>query len=347
MTESLQSFADRTSEVDALRDANLKLAQQLVQAKARTERLVSAAMQGAQAAITALGPIKPVTPPKADKRTRGAEGALWHLTDWQLSKTTPSYNSEIAQDRVMRFCDKAARITEIQRADHPVKECVIAFGGDMLEGLFNFPTQPFEIDQTLFGQLVTVARLQVDVVRFALSLYDKVTVVAEPGNHGRLGNKSAVIPKSDNADRFAYELARQQLIGEHRLTWDPEHGKEDIQRIEIGNYRALLIHGDEVGRGGFASPGTILQHVNRWKAGAYIVDGAYWDFTDCYVGHFHNHSQQALADGDGAVFWTGSTESENHYARDTMAASGRPSQRLHFIDLEAGRVTAEYRVRVD
>jgi hypothetical protein len=28
---------------------------------------------------------------------------------------------------------------------------------------------------------------------------------------------------------------------------------EDIQRVEVGNYRALVIHGDEIGRGGFAS----------------------------------------------------------------------------------------------
>ena len=57
------------------------------------------------------------------------------------------------------------------------------------------------------------------------------------------------------------------LEGEPRLTW--QECPEDIQRLEIGNYRALVIHGDEVGRNGFASPSTIANWVVRQKSGAY------------------------------------------------------------------------------
>ncbi|NBW18893.1 MAG: hypothetical protein EBR82_64055, partial [Caulobacteraceae bacterium] len=190
----------------------------------------------------------------------------------------------------------------------------IAFGGDMIEGLFNFATQAFEIDATLFEQYVNVSRLIVDVVRHALANYETVTVVPEWGNHGRIGSKRDAVPKNDNVDRMCYELARQLLADEKRLTW--QDCPEDIQRIEMGNYRALLMHGDEVGRSGFASP----QACN---------------------------AQEPLADGLGAIYWTGSTESDNRYARDSLAASGVPSQRLHFIDTEAGRVTAAYQVWLD
>jgi hypothetical protein len=145
---------------------------------------------------------------------------------------------------------------------------------------------------------------------------------------------------------MCYELARQLLCSEEatakRLTWDPRHGVEDIQRIEIGNYRALLMHGDEVGRSGFASPAGWQAAGNRWKAGAYD-----WEFQDIYLGHYHRHAQEPLSDGLGSVYWTGSTESDNRYARDSMAASGVPSQRLHFIDPERGRVTACYQVWLD
>lgn len=341
MSESIGQFAERTSEIDGLRQANFNLNTKVRELKARQAALVEAVFEGAKAAMLAMGPIQPVPPPKKDRRAK-AEAALWHLTDWQGAKVTSSYNSDVMRERVMRFVDKAGRITEIARADHPVTHCTIAFGGDMVEGLFNFPTQPFEIDQTIFGQFVTVSDLIVDVVRRALSIYETVTVVAEWGNHGRLGNKNAVVPKNDNLDRMTYELARQQLKGEKRLTWAADHGAEDIQRIEIGNYRALLIHGDEIGRGGFASPMTIVRHADRWASGAYA-----WDFADVYVGHYHNHAEWSMANGRGAVYQTGSTESENHYARDTMAASAVPSQRLHFVDPEKGRVTAQYRVHVD
>ena len=253
---------------------------------------------------------------------------------------TTSYNSSVMQERVLRFVDKAETITDIQRSDHPVKDCVIMFGGDMVEGLFNFATQAFEIDQTIFGQFVTVSKLLGVVVKRALGIYEHVTVVAEWGNHGRIGSKRDNVPKADNIDRMCYEMARQLLAGEPRLTW--QDCVEDIQRVEIGNYRALLMHGDEVGRAGFASPSAWQAAGNRWKAGAYK-----WDFQDIYLGHYHKVASEPLSNGVGSVYWTGSTESDNRYARDSMAASGEPSQRLHFIDPERGRTTAQYVVWVD
>ena len=262
------------------------------------------------------------------------------MTDWQGSKVTTSYNSQVMEERVLRFVNKAETITEIQRTDHPVKDCTIMFGGDMVEGLFNFATQAFEIDQTIFGQFVSVSKLIVEVVRRALEIYEHVTVVAEWGNHGRIGSKRDNVPKADNIDRMCYEMARQLLAGESRLTW--QDCPEDIQRVAIGNYRALLMHGDEVGRAGFASPSAWQAAGNRWKAGAYK-----WDFQDIYLGHYHKHAQENLSDGMSAIYWTGSTESDNRYARDSMAASGVPSQRLHFIDPDKGRVTSIYQVWLD
>lgn len=327
-------------EINELQRALQNTQRQLAKQKQRTDLLVAATLSGAKDAMLALGSVEPVKAPKLHAGHGKAEVALWHMTDWQGAKKTPSYNSEVMRERVLRFAERARDITDIQRHHHPVDECVILFGGDMVEGLFNFPGQAFEIDSTLFQQFVTVSRLMVDLVREALSIYQKVTVVAEWGNHGRIGSKRDNVPRSDNIDRMCYELARQLLADQPRLTW--EDCPEDIQRVEIGAYRALLIHGDEVGRNGFASPMTIVQHVNRWRSGAYP-----WDFQDVYIGHYHTHAEWPLANGLGAVYQTGSTESENRYARDNLAASARPTQRLHFIDPVKGRVSAQYKVWVE
>ena len=327
-------------DVAALREANARLQKDLIKAKDKTRLLVDAVTQAAYNASLAAGPIVPVKAPKPDKRDGRPEAAVWVLTDWQGAKVTTSYNSAIMEQRVGQFVDKAEAITTIQRADHPVRECVILFGGDMGEGLFNFPTQPFEIDQTIFGQYVTVSRTLVMVVRRALAIYDRVLVVAEWGNHGRIGSKRSAVPRADNFDRMSYELARQLLIGEKRLTW--EDCPEDIQRVEIGNYRALLIHGDEIGRNGFASKNTIVQHCNNWRSGSYP-----WEFRDVYVNHYHTHYEEAMSNGEGSVFGTGSTESDNRYASVSLASSATPSQRLNFIDPEKGRVTAQYKVWLD
>jgi len=329
-----------SSDVVELRKALMRVQKQLLQAKDRTDELVEVTHQAAHDAVLGMGEIKPVAERKLFKGKKKPEVALWHMTDWQGAKKTTSYNSEVMYKRVMQFAEKAVAITDIMRADHPVNECVIMFGGDMVEGLFNFPSQAFEIDSTLFEQYVNVSRLCVDVVRYALANYSKVTVVPEWGNHGRIGSKRDNVPRSDNFDRMCYELARQLLAGEKRLTW--QECPEDIQRVEIGNYKALLIHGDEVGRNGFASPGAIVQHANRWRSGAYP-----WEFRDVYIGHYHTHAEWAMANGQGSVYQTGSTESDNRYAGVMLAASATPSQRLHFVDPVKGRVTAGYKVWLD
>lgn len=331
-------------QITRLQTALTNAQRSLVREKDRSAALTDAVVTSAADAAVALGPIRPVPRPNLKRpkgsRVGGEEVALWHVTDLQGSKVTTSYNSDVMVERVERFTRHAFRITEMVRAARPVNDCVIMFGGDMIEGLFNYPTQPFEVDQTLFGQFVTVARLLADTVRSALAVYDRVAVVAEWGNHGRLGSKRDAVPRSDNADRMTYALARAHLsedIAAGRLTWDDS--PEDIQRVQIGNYRALLIHGDEIGRNGFASPMTMVRHADRWRSGAYP-----WEFRDVYVGHYHTHAEWPMANGNGSVFQTGSTESDNRYARETMAASAVPSQRLHFIDPERGRVAAMYKV---
>jgi hypothetical protein len=262
------------------------------------------------------------------------------MGDWQGSKVTPSYDTEVMFRRVMQFAEKAVTITNIQRSHHPVKNVTIAFTGDMVEGLWNYPTASWEVDSTLFEQYVNVSRLLVDVVRVALANYEHVTIVPEWGNHGRIGSKRDNVVRNDNVDRMCYELARQLLAGEKRLTW--QECPEDVQRLEIGNYRALVLHGDEVGRNGFASPGALVTHVAKWQSGSYP-----WQFRDAYIGHYHTHAEFALPNGLGSVYQTGSTESENRYAGVMLASSATPSQRLHFIDPQKGRVTAAYKVWLD
>ena len=325
---------------EQLRQTLARTQRQLAEAKQRNADLAAATYSGAWDAVMSMKPILPVKLPAADKRKAKAEVALIHATDWQGSKVTTSYNSEIMRKRVIDFANKSVSITDVQRSDHPVKDCTIMFGGDMVEGLFNYSAQLWEIDASLFTQFTTVSFLMVDFVRVFLANFENVNVVAEWGNHGRIGSKRDHVPKGDNVDRMCYEFARQMLKSEKRLTW--EDCPEDIQQVEIGNYRALLMHGDEVGRAGFASPAAWQAAGNRWKAGAYK-----WKFDDIFLGHYHRFAQEPMSDQTGNIYWTGSTESDNRYARDSMAVSGVPSQRLHFVDPVKGRTTAIYQVHLD
>src|SRR5690606_32044864 len=85
----------------------------------------------------------------------------------------------------------------------------------------------------------------------------------------------------------------------------------------------------------------VLKKANAWAAGA-IPES----FRDLYLGHMHQPMVLQMAHG-GLVYMTPSTESGSAYAREFMAAHGRPGQRLHFIDPRRGRVTASYLLELD
>ena len=336
-----------SQDITELRKALLRTQKQLSDVKKKRDDFTFAVVQAAHDAMLSAGPIQPVTPPKKDTRTKRGEVALLHSTDWQLGKRTLTYDTKECERLVKQSIEKTIRITNIQRADHPVKEIVLMLGGDIIENTTIFPSQVYEVDSDVMTQFVEASRILIDIVRTLLANFEKVTVVCEPGNHGRIG-KIGELPKDINWDKLTYMFAGQALKNEKRLTW--QMTKEDIQRVTIGNYKALLIHGDEI-RWGTAS--TIVRFADRWKSGAYkffdevdsLTKG--FDFRDLYIGHYHQHQSWNMANGEGSVFMSAAVESGNRYARDLLASNGEPSQRLHFIDPEKGRVTSEYRLWLD
>lgn len=336
-----------SQEVIELRRALMRSQKTIADLKRNKEDFTQAVVNAAHDAMLSRGAVPPVPTPEKDTRKKRGEVALLHSTDWQLGKQTLTYNSKECERLVKQSVEKTIRIADIQRADHPVKEIVLMLGGDIVENTTIFPAQVYEVDSDVMSQFVDASRILIDIVRTLLANFEKVTVVCEPGNHGRIG-KFGELPKDINWDKLTYMFAGQALQNEKRLTW--QMSKEDIQRVTIGNYKALLIHGDEI-RWGTAS--TIVRFADRWKSGAYkffdevdsITKG--FDFRDLYIGHYHQHQSWNMANGEGSVFMSGAVETGNRYARDLLASNGEPSQRLHFVDPEKGRVTSEYRLWLD
>lgn len=335
----LSEFEELT-ETDALRRTNADLQRRLKEAKAKTADLIDAVRQGAQDAAIQLGNPPPVKPPKRDSRSRRAEVALLHVSDWQLGKTTETYNIDVASARVDLLADKVVKLAEVERADHPVREAHVLLGGDMIEGVNIFPGQAYEVDSTSFDQVFAAAGGVERLLRAVLSTFEHVVVWEVPGNHGRIGRRGEN-PRSDNLDLLVYRLAERGLDGEKRLEWHRNHSWRQI--IEAGNYRALLVHGDQIKQFGGNLPAFgIHRKALGWKSGA-IAD----DFGDIYLGHFHQPLVLPLADGKGRAFVNGSLESDNQYAAEFIAASGTPRQRLNFIDPDKGRVTTERLIWLD
>jgi hypothetical protein len=303
-------------------------------AKRKTEQLVAAVYQAAKDASLAAGNPKVVAPTK-DKRKAKAEVALIHTTDWQLGKRTVSYGTATCAKRIEEFTQKVLDITSIQRAHHPVRDATLLVGGDICEGVGIFPGQQWEVEAHLYEQLFEASRILNGMIRSLAGFFEKVHVVCEFGNHGRLGRRGDM-PYGDNIDRMIYRVTQERTEDVKNVTWQMSDAWYQI--FAIGNYKGLLVHGDEVKSFGGNTPAFgILRKVNSWATG--VVE----DFADCYMGHWHQPLSLTMSNG-GRTYVTGSPESANEYAREFVAATSIPSQRLHFIDPDKGRVTAEYNV---
>ena len=289
-----------SKDVIELRRALMRTQKQLSDTKKKKDDFTAAVVQAAHDAMLSMGGVPPVPTPTKDIRKKRGEVALLHSTDWQLGKQTLTYNTKECERLVKQSIEKTIKIANIQRADHPVKEIVLMLGGDIVENTTIFPAQVYEVDSDIMTQFVEASRILIDIVRILLANFEKVTVVCEPGNHGRIG-KFGELPKD--------------------IKW------------------------------GTAS--TIVRFADRWKSGAYkffdevdnITKG--FNFRDLYIGHYHQHQSWNMANGEGSVFMSGAVETGNRYARDLLASNGEPSQRLHFVDPEKGRVTSEYRLWLD
>jgi hypothetical protein len=295
-----------------------------------------------EAVTQAMGKIriKPVPAPLKLRSTKREEICVPLLSDLQTGKRTPDYNSDVCRSRVMQYARKVVGLADIQRRDHPVKHCVVPMLGDMIEGVDIFPGQQWLIDSTLYDQLFnTTPALLADFVRHLLANFETVTVHAVDGNHGRIGRKGQFGPM-DNADRMLYRILAMLLRDEPRfklIMTDPEGERNWYQVMELGAYRAMLIHGDQIrGHSGFPWYG-LGKKVNGWGSG-----GVPERFNDVFMGHWHQLGRIPL--NQRSVWCNGSTESTNTYASENLAAQSEPSQWLLFVDPKAGRVTASYGV---
>lgn len=327
---------------EPLRKAYNKALRQLADAKESKADLIDAVYQAAHDAASGLS-YAPVKPPKLGKATKDAEIAVSLLSDFQLAKVTPSYSSKVCESRTTKLAQKVATLTDIQRADHPVNECRVYLLGDLIEGEMIFPGQAYRIDASLFQQvMVDGPRILGGYLRSLLEVFPKVHVVSVIGNHGAIGGRARreYHPES-NADAMMYEATRIALAGEERLTWAPTwtQGERNWYATDqIGDKTAFLFHGDQVRSGGFA--GFPWYGFGRRLQGWQRMYG----FDYAFSGHFHTPVRGYYT--GGIRHWgNGSTESDNTYAAENLAAASEPSQWLLYFHPKQG-VSAEFEVRL-
>lgn len=334
-----------SDKIARLRDA-LSRAQRRLADREETEAHLAEVVYRAAADVLQTISLPPVEPPKPDRRRkRSEEVAVPWIADLQLGKRTPDYDSDVARERIALWGDKVVELTDLHRSARPIRRAHVWLLGDIVEGEDIFPGQPWLIDSSLYRQVAKNGpEILGNFLRRMLGTFESVHVVAVIGNHGRIGRKGQAHPET-NTDRMVYSITQQMLAAEDRLTWhfaEPDNaGDRGWHSVDtIGNYRCLLVHGDQF-RGSLGVPWYgIRKKVLGWKAMAAADTLPFPDFDDVAFGHWHQPVSWTI-NGIG-VRGSGSPESYNDFAAENLAGMSRPSQRLMFVSPEAGHVTAEY-----
>ena len=333
---SVNTQLELAAQIEELRTALARSQAAAAKAKVKTDELVEAVYRAAKDAALASKPPGYVKA-RRDTRKGKPEVAVIHATDWQLGKKTVSYDVATCAKRIEQFAEKVLYITDIQRKARPVREAVLLLGGDMVEGVDIFPGQGWEIEAHLYEQLFETARIIERLVRTLSADFEQVRVVCEFGNHGRVG-KYGVNPRGDNFDRMAYRIAADRTATLPNVSW--QMSDDGHQHFTIGNYRGLLVHGDEIRSFGNTPIFAIIKRFTSWSSGVLAP------FSEAFMGHYHTPLSLTLPNAS-RVFVTGSPESGSTYATETIGAAGRPSQRLHFVSPDRGHSTAEFVLWLD
>ncbi len=339
--------ADALNELARVKRENVRLARELHAVKHKHADYLETVHNALTETLSGIR-VSPVPPPVPLVPRGGAqrkeEYAVALLSDLQTGKLTPDYNSDVCRERVLRYARKIVELADIQRRDHPVRHAVVPMLGDLVEGTDIFPGQQWLIDSTLYAQIFnTTPTILADFCRILLANFDTVTVYAVDGNHGRIGRKGVFGPE-DNADRMVYRVLELLMRDEPRFKMimrDPKGERNWYQVMRLGNYSAMLLHGDQI-RGSMGYPWYGLgKKVHSWASGGLMRDET---FDDVMHGHYHQLARIPL--NHRTVWANGSTESYNTFAQETLAAQSEPMQWLLFCDPEKGRITASYGVEL-
>jgi hypothetical protein len=236
--------------------------------------------------------------------------------------------------------DKTIYIADLRRNIAAINELHVYLGGDVVEGEDIFPHQAHLIDSPLFDQAcVNFPRIAGKALLLALDHFERVKVFTVPGNHGRNGPKNTRSHPRTNWDRVAYQVLKTALLGV-----DAQPRKELAGRLEfhmseefwvvdrVFKWGNLLVHGHQIG-GGFAG---FPWYGTAKKAWGWIdAIEAKWD--NLFFGHFHTPAMATL--GLRRFYANGTTESDNEFAKEQLAACGIPCQRLVFMDAKHGVVS--------
>ena len=318
-----------------LRRTVRKLERRVRSLRSKEDIIQDAVLQALEGAMPALHvPPKP----KADRRRSSREEiAVLHISDTQLGKVTSTYDTQVCEERILKSMRKTIKIAELRRSRAKIDNLRIYIGGDIVEGEDIFPHQAHEIDSPLYDQAcVNGPRILAKAILMAVEAFPNVWVGEVDGNHGRNGPRGTRSSPKTNWDKVLSNTLRTILLGTDeyprkelagRLTY---HQAEEFYFVDrVFAWGNLVVHGHQIS-GGFAGFPWYGVAKKAWG----WIDAIEEPWDNLFFGHFHTPAMATL--GHRRFYANGTTESDNNFAKEQLAACGVPAQRLLFMDAEHG-----------
>lgn len=215
--------------IQELKADNLKLLKQLDRAKNKKADLIEAMYDAVRMNVSTWA--KPNVPkPTLSKANKNEEIAVAILSDVQLAKITPDYDTAIAEKRVVAYAHKIVELANLQRNAHPVNKCAVLVAGDIVEGELIFPGQSHLIDASLYSQVtIDGPRILTQFFDVLLANFKEVEVTWVIGNHGSLGGRARKDYHPDsNSDRMLGKIMSMIYDKDKRISFHvPDSTTED------------------------------------------------------------------------------------------------------------------------
>ena len=250
----------------------------------------------------------------------------WHCEESVDPKTVShlnSFNLEIADKRIERFCKSALKLIEIQRGGVDVPVLVLALLGDLMSGFIHEELR----EENELTPTQTVLWLKERVAKLINTLrkegnFDQIIIPCSVGNHGR----TTIKPRHGTSWKNSYEWLLYKIL-EQEITegvvW--VIGESYHTYLDVYSKTFRLHHGDGLkfmgGVGGLTIP--VEKAIANWNKGR-VAD------LDIF-GHWHQSQQNPKWVSNGSLI------GHNAYSIAIKAPYEPPQQTLFLFDAKRGR----------
>jgi len=222
--------------------------------------------------------------PKRKTKASGQGSLIVNLNDTQIGKDTGG-GTESTLERLDAYFSLAEQ--KVRDMKKHTDELVILMGGDLVEGCFIYPNQVFEIDLDRRQQIRITQAVVLDMLDRLAPEYERVRVLAVPGNHGEHRVNGRRVNRHDNDDQIVAESVAVASGRDSKLdhvaftiAYDEPYLTADIRGHILG-----LTHGSVYGRGFTGSP---AQKAYAWFKNQAAGRQPIGDASILVGNHFHH-----------------------------------------------------------